>query len=589
MAPDEDGPAPPAVQDEDLAPPGGAEPSPEERRLAGSPHAVAANAALLALTRAARSFTLYDPANKVVRALIARLPRPLPGGPRRLRPARARRPPLRARPRPRGRLPRAGPRALARLPPLPRRRAPDRLRRPARPGRSCCASSRSSRSATPACGSRRTTSSPSCARRASTASRSPPSRASSPRRSRRSPRSATCSAAPRERYDPPAQWDLPLPAVPGGRARCATGRWRRSCWRGCARRRPRRRCRGTRCARWRELLQAPGRPGPRGRARLRPRGAGVPARRAAGATCSSSSAASCATRSPSTPEAAAAFLELVPRRAHARGPRGGAPPDATELPPPLAGAPRRRPRRRRSTASIDLLAEEGDGPAGAPPAPARRARLPARAGGARRPPARRRAGTPAVALLRLLADVDPAGRAARRGRGLGGGRRRAAARGAPAAERRRLHPRDGARAPPPRGVAARAGAARRPPRDGGPGRGRASSPPCGPTWRSTRPRSPPPRPRRRARPSPRPQARSALALFGAWLDPKAGGLLGRLVKMHAPPAAPARGPRRAARPRRGRRRRRCSSSSPPTARPSVARDAEAALDARARGPGGRRG
>src|SRR5574340_316756 len=44
---------------------------PEERRLVGSPHATAANAAVLALTRAARSFTLYDPANKVVRTLIA--------------------------------------------------------------------------------------------------------------------------------------------------------------------------------------------------------------------------------------------------------------------------------------------------------------------------------------------------------------------------------------------------------------------------------------------------------------------------------------------------------------------------------------
>jgi len=43
----------------------------EERHIAGSPHATAAGAALLALTRAARSFTLYDPANKVVRALIA--------------------------------------------------------------------------------------------------------------------------------------------------------------------------------------------------------------------------------------------------------------------------------------------------------------------------------------------------------------------------------------------------------------------------------------------------------------------------------------------------------------------------------------
>ena len=70
MAPDEDGPAPPAVQDEDVAPPLGAEPSPEERRVVGSPHAFAANAALLALTRSARSFTLYDPSNKVVRTLI---------------------------------------------------------------------------------------------------------------------------------------------------------------------------------------------------------------------------------------------------------------------------------------------------------------------------------------------------------------------------------------------------------------------------------------------------------------------------------------------------------------------------------------
>jgi hypothetical protein len=68
MAPDEDAPAVPAVQDEDVAPP---EAPLEERHVAGSPHAVAVNAAVLALTRAARSFTLYDPANKVVRALIA--------------------------------------------------------------------------------------------------------------------------------------------------------------------------------------------------------------------------------------------------------------------------------------------------------------------------------------------------------------------------------------------------------------------------------------------------------------------------------------------------------------------------------------
>ena len=71
MAPDEDVPAPPAAPEADHPPAEGLEPSPEERRLAGSPHATAANVAVLALTRAARSFTLYDPANKVVRALIA--------------------------------------------------------------------------------------------------------------------------------------------------------------------------------------------------------------------------------------------------------------------------------------------------------------------------------------------------------------------------------------------------------------------------------------------------------------------------------------------------------------------------------------
>jgi hypothetical protein len=71
MAPDEDAPAPPVVADADQPPPEALEPSPDERRLAGSPHAVAANAAVLALTRAARSFALYDPANKVVRSLIA--------------------------------------------------------------------------------------------------------------------------------------------------------------------------------------------------------------------------------------------------------------------------------------------------------------------------------------------------------------------------------------------------------------------------------------------------------------------------------------------------------------------------------------
>src|SRR5512136_68377 len=71
MVPEEDVPAPPPAADAGQPPPEALEPSPEERRLAGSPHATAANAALLALTRAARSFTLYDPANKVVRTLIA--------------------------------------------------------------------------------------------------------------------------------------------------------------------------------------------------------------------------------------------------------------------------------------------------------------------------------------------------------------------------------------------------------------------------------------------------------------------------------------------------------------------------------------
>ena len=71
MAPEKDVPARPAVEQGDEPPPEALEPAGDERRLGGSPHAVAANVAVLALTRAARSFTLYDPANKVVRALIA--------------------------------------------------------------------------------------------------------------------------------------------------------------------------------------------------------------------------------------------------------------------------------------------------------------------------------------------------------------------------------------------------------------------------------------------------------------------------------------------------------------------------------------
>ncbi len=70
MAPDADVPPPPSAPEGAEPPPEGLEVSPDERRLVGSPHALAANAAVLALTRAARSFTLYDPANRVVRALI---------------------------------------------------------------------------------------------------------------------------------------------------------------------------------------------------------------------------------------------------------------------------------------------------------------------------------------------------------------------------------------------------------------------------------------------------------------------------------------------------------------------------------------
>ena len=70
MAPDADVPPPPSPPEGAEPPPEGLEVSPDERRLVGSPHALAANAAVLALTRAARSFTLYDPANRVVRALI---------------------------------------------------------------------------------------------------------------------------------------------------------------------------------------------------------------------------------------------------------------------------------------------------------------------------------------------------------------------------------------------------------------------------------------------------------------------------------------------------------------------------------------
>ena len=64
MAPDSEAP-PPQADEEPLE-----APAPERSRLVGSPQALAAHDALLALTKAARSFTLYDPANKVVRKLI---------------------------------------------------------------------------------------------------------------------------------------------------------------------------------------------------------------------------------------------------------------------------------------------------------------------------------------------------------------------------------------------------------------------------------------------------------------------------------------------------------------------------------------
>ena len=70
MASDERSPAPPAAHVDQPPPEHALEAPGEEHKVAGSPHAQAANAAVLALTRAARSFTLYDPSNKVVRTLI---------------------------------------------------------------------------------------------------------------------------------------------------------------------------------------------------------------------------------------------------------------------------------------------------------------------------------------------------------------------------------------------------------------------------------------------------------------------------------------------------------------------------------------
>jgi len=84
------------------------------------------------------------------------------------------------------------------------------------------------------------------------------------------------------------------------------------------------------------------------------------------------------------------------------------------------------------------------------------------------------------------------------------------------------------------------------------------------------------------------QAHSALALFGSWLKPKSGGLLGRLVKMHAPPAlqrVALSGLRGAA----GAEAEALLELLAAHGEASVAREAKAALDARTRDPGGRSG
>ena len=539
MAPDEDAPAPPAAQDEDVAPPEGAEPSPRSGASRAAPTPSPRTRPLLALTRAARSFTLYDPSNKVVRTLIGDYRDKLRDG----RSTPSARSCWRSTPsssllgrevvylekdRERSlafRLFRDGVRRIALraaarrweemlrlladpLDPLHRRAAAGgRPRHPAAQGR-LRRTSRSRRSRA------------SCPRRSS---RRPPDRRPAPRRHRRATR-------------PPPQWDLPLPALPGGRAPAAPAGGRRS---SCERLRaeeaeeavPRQALRAVA-----ELLHAPGAAGPRGRARLRPRGAGVPAGRAAGATWWSSSAACVRQALAATPEAAAAFLgsfldartlEALVARAAART-RGAARRRSLEL---LDAAPAATLDR-----LVDLLAEEGDGPR----APLLR-RLVVRGfrhapRGARGPAARGRAARPPVALLRLLAEVDPPAALARGGRGRAARGRRAAARGAAAARAARLQPRDRARAAPPRRVAVRGGARRGPARHGRPGRRRASSPRCRRTRRSTRPPAPPPRPRRWAGRSPRPRRAPPSALRRAGCTPKGGGLLGRLVKMPAPPA-----------------------------------------------------
>ena len=251
MAPDEDVPPPPDASVELPPAEGEAEPPLEERRVVGSPHAVAANAAVLALTRAARSFTLYEPSNKVVRALIGEYRDKFQKVLATHGPLVLEVHPFELPPRPRGRLRREGPRALARLPALPRRRAPDHLRRGDRLGGAAA-------------------SAPDpldpLHRRAPAGGRPRHPAAQGGLRPRRHRRhrglrarggvrgalrsTSTFSAAPSERYDPPGAVGPAAAALRGGRAPAVpprvAGAPRAAARRGVRRRRSRRR----RCARW---------------------------------------------------------------------------------------------------------------------------------------------------------------------------------------------------------------------------------------------------------------------------------------------------------------------------------------------------
>ncbi len=311
--------------------------------------------------------------------------------------------------------------------------------------------------------------------------------------------------------------------VPGGRPAAAPAGGAGAARAACARRRPRRRCRGRRCGRSPSCSTRPVRTTSRP-CSASPSRCGSSCSSSSASTRWSSSAASCARPSPRR-RRRRRVPRLLARRAHARDPgavaaaptRGGPGPArwSSSTPPPAATLDQ----------LVDLLTEEGDGPR----APLLR-RLVVRGfrtrpGGARRPPARGARGT-----ARGDAPAPPrgrgrAGRTARRDRGLDGeGRRGVAARGAPPARRRRRSPpRRRARSTTSwsRGssrcgvatlpvMASRGGAARLPRPAGarGEARGRAA---------------PPPRPRPLGRALAHASARSALALFGSWLTPKAGG------------------------------------------------------------------